>query len=219
MLIFGQVLIPYFESRLVSVWVGNWSFRSFCYKKNWIGLSGLSARRRIGSRSSHRRCSIKKRFLKIQQYSQGRLCWCFILIKLQVLQHSCFPVKIFKNTYFKKHNCERLLLWTQNNFFSSPSPQPPPPSPKKRKEKENTKKTSRKISRMKQSISKIFYRNIEYSYKERWSKSATVDWLWVGVLSHTQTFRNLPGGWLLFGRSGGGIAASKIIKKYFRMTD
>ena len=95
MLIFGQVLIPYFESRLVSVWVGNWSFRSFCYKKNWIGLSGLSARRRIGSRSSHRRCSIKKRFLKIQQYSQGRLCWCFILIKLQVLQHSCFPVKNF----------------------------------------------------------------------------------------------------------------------------
>ena len=70
---------------------------------------------------------------------------------------------------------------------------------------------------MKQSISKIFYRNIEYSYKERWSKSATVDWLWVGVLSHTQTCRNLPGGWLLFGRSGGGIAASKIIKKYFRM--
>ena len=181
-----------------------------------IGLSGLSARRRIGSRSSHRRCSIKKAVLKNLAVFTRTLVLMFHVNKVAGVARHLFSCEKFLRTPILKNNCERLLIWTQNNIFILLCN---PPPPKKKMEKKNTKKTSRKTSRMKQSISKIFYRNIEYSYKERWSKSATVDWLWVVVLSHTQTCRNLSGGWLLFGRSGGGIAASKIFKKYFRVTD
>ena len=156
----------------------------------------------------------KKAVLKNSAVFTRTLVLMFHFNKVAGLATQLFSCENFLRTPILKNIIANDCFYGPKIIFS-----PPPHPPQKKERKRKTKKTSRKISRMKQSISKIFYRNIEYSYKERWSKSATVDWLWVGVLSHTQTCRNLPGGWLLFGRSGGGIAASKIIKKYFRMTD
>ena len=136
----------------------------------------------------------KKAVLKNSAVFTRTLVLMFHFNKVAGLATQLFSCEKFLRTAILKNIIANDCFYGPKIIFSPPPPPTPPPSPKKRKEKENTKKTSRKISRMKQSISKIFYRNIEYSYKERWSKSATVDWLWVGVLSHTQTCRNLPGG-------------------------
>ena len=82
--------------------------------------------RRRSSRSSRRRCSVKRACLNISQISQENT-WseCF-LIKLQTfklcnfikkrLQHKCFPVKFAKSirTLILKNICKRLLLFLKN---------------------------------------------------------------------------------------------------------
>ena len=63
------------------------------------------------SRSSHRRCSIKKVFLKTLQNSQENTCVGASLVSLEstLLKRdfntdiSCEYYEIFKNTYFKEH--------------------------------------------------------------------------------------------------------------------
>ena len=62
-------------------------------------------------RSSHRRCSRKKVFLNISQYSQ------VIFIKEETLTQvfSCEYCEIFKETYFEKH----LRTATSRGFTSS----------------------------------------------------------------------------------------------------
>ena len=56
--------------------------------------------------------------------------------KVAGLATQLFSCEKFLRTPILKNNCERLLLWTQNNFFSSPSPPPPhPPQKKERKRK------------------------------------------------------------------------------------
>ena len=58
-------------------------------------------------RSSYRWCSLKKVFLKISQILQENTCvevkFLINFITKKRLQHSCFPVKVFKNTYFEEH--------------------------------------------------------------------------------------------------------------------
>ena len=68
-----------------------------------------------------------KCILKIsQKFTRKHMCWCPLLIKLQIFiqqlcfkkrhQHRCFPVnfaKIFKNTFFTKH------LWSNASFISA----------------------------------------------------------------------------------------------------
>ena len=70
-------------------------------------------------RSSHRRCYIKKLFLKISQYSQGNTCAGISFVGLRAcnfiknrLQHRFFPVNIanFLRIPILKNICERLLL-------------------------------------------------------------------------------------------------------------
>ena len=70
--------------------------------------------------SSHRKCSIKKVFLKIPQYSQENICigvFFNSVADLQVcnfskkrLQHRCLPVNIakFLRTLILKNICQRL---------------------------------------------------------------------------------------------------------------
>ena len=73
------------------------------------------------SKSSHRRCSVKKMFLGISQNSQENTCArVSILIKLQAcnfilkyrLWHRCFPVNFVKflRTPFLQNTSGRLLL-------------------------------------------------------------------------------------------------------------
>ena len=70
------------------------------------------------SRSSHRKCSVKKGVLKSFANLTGKhVCWSLFLIKLQIfikkrLQYTCFPVKFakFLRTSTLKNICERLLL-------------------------------------------------------------------------------------------------------------
>ena len=70
------------------------------------------------SRSSHRRCSVKKGVLKnFANFIGKHLCWSLFLIKLLAfikkrLQHRCFPMKIAKFLRIPnlKSICERLLL-------------------------------------------------------------------------------------------------------------
>ena len=73
------------------------------------------------SRSSHRRCSVKKVVLKnFANFTEKHLCWSLFLITfhafrpttlLKRLQRSCFPVKFAKvlRTPILKNICERLL--------------------------------------------------------------------------------------------------------------
>ena len=58
----------------------------------------------LNSRSSHRRHSIKKVFLKIWQNSQENTCVCNF-IKKETLAHvlSCEFCEMFKNTFFTEH--------------------------------------------------------------------------------------------------------------------
>ena len=83
-------------------------------------------------RSSHRRCSVKKVFLKISQISQENTCIgvCFNNVAglqackfiKKILQHWCFLMKFakFLRTPTLKNNCERLLLFVspQNTINS-----------------------------------------------------------------------------------------------------
>ena len=66
------------------------------------------------SRTSHRRCSVKKIFLKIYKISPESpvLETVFLNFFKKRLQHRCFPVKIAKvlRTPILKNICERLLL-------------------------------------------------------------------------------------------------------------
>ena len=80
------------------------------------------------SRSSHQRCSIKKLFLKVLQYSQENICaGISFLIKLQAsfiekeTPTQVFSCACFKKTYFE----EQLLLsfsvvemWKQTMTFA-----------------------------------------------------------------------------------------------------
>ena len=60
-------------------------------------------------RSSHRRCSVKKVFLKISQNSQENTCdRVSFLIKLQVC-HRCFPVNFVK--FLRTHFFTERLRW------------------------------------------------------------------------------------------------------------
>ena len=63
-------------------------------------------------RSSHRRCSTKKGFLKISQYSHNIPVWSLFLIRLQALRQRCFPVNIskFSRARILKNICEHLLF-------------------------------------------------------------------------------------------------------------
>ena len=67
----------------------------------------------FGFRSSHRRCSVKKDFLKnFSDLTWKHLCWSLLLI------HTCIPVKFMKflRTSSLKSICEQLLLrkhWLQ----------------------------------------------------------------------------------------------------------
>ena len=55
-------------------------------------------------KSSHRKCSIKKLFLKILQHSQeNNLRWGLYLIKLEEQLFSYEYWQIFKNTYSEEH--------------------------------------------------------------------------------------------------------------------
>ena len=60
-------------------------------------------------RSSHRRCSIKKVFLKISQNSQESTC---SRVSFLSLWHRCFPVNAakFLRTPFLQNTSKRLLL-------------------------------------------------------------------------------------------------------------
>ena len=98
-----------------------------------IGLSGLSARRRIGSRSSHRRCSIKKAVLKNLAVFTRTLVLMFHVNKVAGVARHLFSCEKFLRTPILKNNCERLLLWTQNNIFILLCN--PPPQKKKWKRK------------------------------------------------------------------------------------
>ena len=64
------------------------------------------------NRSSHRRCSVKKTFLKISQYSQENICVGCKFIEKR-LQHRRFPVNIVKflRTPILENICEWLLLY------------------------------------------------------------------------------------------------------------
>ena len=76
----------------------------------------------MNARDSHRRCSIKKLFIKLSQYSQGNNCVRVLFFNkrgIQAcnfikkrLQHRCFPVNIetILRTPTLKNICERLLL-------------------------------------------------------------------------------------------------------------
>ena len=49
------------------------------------------------NRSSHQKCSLKKGILgNLTNFTEKHLCWSLFLIKLQRLQHRCFPVKFAK---------------------------------------------------------------------------------------------------------------------------
>ena len=71
-----------------------------------------------GFRSNHRRCSIKKLFLKILQYSQENNCVGVSGLKAcnfikKRLETRYFPMNIVKflRASILKNICERLLLW------------------------------------------------------------------------------------------------------------
>ena len=68
-------------------------------------------------RSSHRRCSVKKVFLKISQNSQENTCdRVSFLIKLQVC-HRCFPVNFVK--FLRTHFFTEHLRWLlQDNQYA-----------------------------------------------------------------------------------------------------
>ena len=70
------------------------------------------------SRSSQRRCSIKKLFFKISQYSQENTVLDSLLIKKR-LQHWCFPVNISKFLRTPILN----NIWFENQIFWYPSAQ------------------------------------------------------------------------------------------------
>ena len=94
---------------------------SYCFYKIFCVWSLLAWEISL-NRSSHRRCSIKKLFLKISQYSQENTCvGIFFLIKLQPYRPATllketptqvFPVNIskFLRIPILKNTCERLLL-------------------------------------------------------------------------------------------------------------
>ena len=70
---------------------------------------------RTPSRSSHRRCSVKKIFIKIYKISWENTCVGVVFFKNFIkkrLQHRCFPMKFAK--FFRisilKNICERQLL-------------------------------------------------------------------------------------------------------------
>ena len=67
--------------------------------------------------SNHQRCTIKKLFFKILQYSQENSCARPSGLQLQRLQHRYFPANIaitkFLKTSILKNNCERLLMHLQ----------------------------------------------------------------------------------------------------------
>ena len=68
------------------------------------------------TKSSNRRCFVKKVFLKILQYSQEKhLCWSlfFIQKRLQYMYSSVNIAKSFR-TPILKNICERLLLKNQS---------------------------------------------------------------------------------------------------------
>ena len=70
------------------------------------------------SRSSHRRCSVKKVFLEISQNSQGNTCARISLFKKRPWGR-CFPVNFakFLRTPFLQNTSGRLLL-KLSNFVS-----------------------------------------------------------------------------------------------------
>ena len=80
------------------------------------------------SRSSHRRCSVKKEILKdFANFTWKHLCRSLFLIKLQAfnfnkkrLEHRCLPVIFVKflRTRILKNICERLLLKRSLKIFT-----------------------------------------------------------------------------------------------------
>ena len=75
------------------------------------------------AKSSHRRCSVKKRLQHFAIFTGKHLCWILFLIKLQDqacnfnkkrLQHRCFPVNNAKclSTTILKDIYQRLLLYS-----------------------------------------------------------------------------------------------------------
>ena len=64
-------------------------------------------------RSSHRRCSMKKLFLKIVSAPQAQAC-NFIKKETRTQVFSCELCEIFKNTFFKKHLLTTASGYSQN---------------------------------------------------------------------------------------------------------
>ena len=71
--------------------------------------------------ASHQRCSIKKSFLKISQYSQENNCVGVFFNKVASLrlQHRCFPVNIakFLRTTILKNICDSCFCISENPRF------------------------------------------------------------------------------------------------------
>ena len=78
----------------------------------------------VNSRSSHRRCSVKKCILKnFPKFTGKHLCWSLFFNKVAALRpaksqvFSCEFWEIFKNTFFTEH-LQWLLLWMLVIFYS-----------------------------------------------------------------------------------------------------